>query len=401
MDEGDANLLRERSEGAAEVRPVELFFDLVYVLAMSQLTHHLLDHLSPRGAAETLLLLLAVWGAWIHISWITNYFDRGTRPVRLMLIGVMLASLIMATSLPTALTDRGLAFALPLVAVLVGPTLFALAAVGRRHPLNRVLARALVWWSAIGLFWVVGGLAGGDRRVLLWLGAVALLYGAIGFGFPLPGLGRSHTTDYPIDGGHMAGRCRLFLILALGESILVTGASFGAVPPSRGSITAFGVAFVGSVTLWWLHFDRAEEAGRRIIVEADDPARIALSAYTFDHIPMVAGIVALAAADEMTIAHPADPATAATAALILGGPALYLAGNVLFKRSLWGHVPRSRFVALCGLAALVPFALVASTLALLCAATLVLVALALSDARRGGAKFAAAPVPASRTLVAR
>jgi low temperature requirement protein LtrA len=87
MSEGRLGWLRERGEGQAEVRPVELFFDLVYVLAVTQLTHHLLDHLSLSGAGQTLLLLLAVWGAWIYTSWVTNYFDPDTRPVRLMLLG--------------------------------------------------------------------------------------------------------------------------------------------------------------------------------------------------------------------------------------------------------------------------------------------------------------------------
>jgi low temperature requirement protein LtrA len=104
---GHLGWLRERGEGQAEVRPVELFFDLVYVLAVTQLTHHLLDHLSLAGAGETLLLLLAVWGAWIYTSWVTNYFDPDTRPVQLMLLGVMLASLVMSASIPEAFGDQG------------------------------------------------------------------------------------------------------------------------------------------------------------------------------------------------------------------------------------------------------------------------------------------------------
>jgi low temperature requirement protein LtrA len=98
--EGHAGLLRRRGEGETRVEPIELFFDLVFVLAVTQLTQYLLDHLSLRGAGEALLLLLAVWSAWIYTGWFTNYFDPDTRPVRLMLVGVMLASLIMSASLP-------------------------------------------------------------------------------------------------------------------------------------------------------------------------------------------------------------------------------------------------------------------------------------------------------------
>lgn len=100
----------------------------------------------------------------------------------------------------------------------------------------------------------------------------------------------------------------------------MTGTDFGAVPSSARTVAAFVVAFAGSVTLWWLYFDRAEEAARRVIAAASNPGRIARSAYTSCHIPMVAGVIATAAADELTIAHPVEEATVATTALILGGP---------------------------------------------------------------------------------
>ena len=383
---GHLGWLRERDEEQAEVKPVELFFDLVYVLAVTQLTHHLLDHLSLRGAGETLLLLLAVWGAWIYTSWVTNYFDPGTRPVRLMLIGVMLASLVMSASIPEAFGDQGLVFAAALVAINVGRTVFALTALDRSHHLRGIFQRVLVWWSATGLLWLAGGLAHEDLRITIWVVAVVVEYGGVWLGFPTPGLGRSRTTDYTIAGEHMAERCQLFVILALGESILVTGINFGELPRTAQIVAAFVVAFVGSAALWWIYFDRGAEAARRVISAADDPGRIGVSAYTYFHIPMVAGIIVVAAADELTIAHPGDGATSATTALILGGPALYLVGNALFKWTLWDRLPRSRLVAVCALVALVPVAVVSSALVLLVAATLVLVAVALWDARAERAK---------------
>lgn len=206
-------------------------------------------------------------------------------------------------------------------------------------------------------------------------------YGGVWLGFPTPGLGRSRTTDYTIAGEHMAERCRLFVILALGESILVTGTNFGELPRSAQIVAAFVVAFIGSATLWWIYFDRGAEAARRVISAARDPGRLGVSAYTYFHIPMVAGIIAAAGADELTIAHPTDEPTVATTALTLGGPALYLVGNALFKWALWDRLPRSRLVAICALAALVPLAVVSSALVLLVAATLVLVAVALWDMR--------------------
>lgn len=130
--EARADRLRERDrEGAAEVRPVELFFDLVYVLAITQLTDHLLGQLTLRGAFETLVLLLVVWLGWIHTVWITNYFDVGTRQLRLMVIASMLASLVMSSSIPEAFDGRGVAFAAAVLAILVGGEAFLLAAIGR------------------------------------------------------------------------------------------------------------------------------------------------------------------------------------------------------------------------------------------------------------------------------
>jgi low temperature requirement protein LtrA len=372
-------LLRRHDQGAAEVRPIELFFDLVYVLAITQLTQYLLEHLSLRGAAETLLLLLVVWAAWNYTSWVTNYFDPGTRPVQLMLLAVMLASLIMSASVPQAFGDRGLAFAAALVVIQVGRTTFAVVVLGREHHLFPVFERALVWWSLTGLLWLAGGLLGGDLRLALWAVAVVVEYGAVWRGFPVLGLGHAATTDYTIAGGHMAERCQQFVILALGESIVITGANLGQRPNSAATVGAFVVAFVGSVALWWIYFDRAAEAGRRVIAAATDPGRLGVSAYTYFHIPMVAGIIVAAGADELVIAHRTEEATLASTALILGGPALYLAGSAIFKMALWQEVPWSRPVAILALGALIPLALVSSALVLLAAATLVLVGVALWD----------------------
>jgi low temperature requirement protein LtrA len=211
-----------RTHEQADVRPIELFFDLVYVLAVTQLTHHLLENLTLRGAGETLLLTLAVWIAWIHTTWTTNYFDREARPVRLMLIGLMLASVIMSASIPGAFDDRGLAFAVALVVIQVGGTSYLLSTLGHRHQLSPVFERVAIWWSLIGLVWLAGGLASGNARIALWAVAVALDYLVMWVGFQLPRLGRSRTTDYTIAGSHMAHRNYLFIIVALGESILVT-----------------------------------------------------------------------------------------------------------------------------------------------------------------------------------
>ncbi len=167
---------------------------------------------------------------------------------------------------------------------------------------------------------IAGGLVDGDARDVLWILAIAVYYIATATGFPLPGLGRSHTTDYTIAGGHMAHRCFLFITIALGESILVIGSQYDEIPHVASTAAAFVVAFIGSVAFWWIYFDRSAEAGLEVIEASRDPGRLGVTAYTYFHIPMVAGIIVAAADYELAIAHPRDELDVATACLILGGP---------------------------------------------------------------------------------
>jgi low temperature requirement protein LtrA len=328
---------------------------------------------------QTALLLLAVWAVWINTVGITNYFDRGARAVRLMLIAVMFMSLIMSATIPAAFEERGPAFAGSVVAILVGGTLTALVAVGRRHHLGRVFDRVLIWWLAIGVLWLAGAVASGTTRIWIWALAVASIYLTNWFGFPLPGRGRVQTTEFTISGGHFAERCQLFVIIALGESILIAGVEFADLPSSAANVAAFVVAFVVTLAMWWIYFDRGAEAGMDVISAASDPGRLGVTAYTYAHVPMIAGIIVSAAAAELAIDHPSEQVSAATAAVILGGPVLYLLGQAWFKWAVWQHVPSTRFVGLLALVALVPLAIVASALVLLTAVAIVLGALALRD----------------------
>ncbi len=358
---------------------MELFFDLVYVFAVTQLSHLLLDHLNVRGAVQTLLLLPAVWWAWVYNAWFTNWFDPDRRAVRLVLIAVMLAGLIMSAALPEAFGARGLVFAGAYVAMQVGRTIFVVAALGADPALRRNFQRILAWLMACGVLWLAGGLADDAARYGLWLAAVAVDYAAPACGFWTPGLGRSRTTDWTITGGHMAERCHLFLIIALGESILVTGATFAQLPFSAATIAAFVVAFLGSVAFWWVYFDRAAEVSSDVIAHAADPGRLGRSAYTYLHLPIVAGIIVAAVGDELTIAHPGGHTSAATAAAVLGGPALFLAGHALFKLVVFGRLSLPRLIGIVALVALVPVSAVVPPLVLAAAATLAVAAVGMWD----------------------
>jgi low temperature requirement protein LtrA len=380
MDVSDPRgLLRARDSGEQRVTPLELFFDLVYVFAVTQLSHRLLDHLSVRGALETLLLLVVVWSAWVGTTWITNWFDPDRLPVRLMLVAVMLASLFMSVAIPEAFGERGLMFALAYVAIQVGRTAFALVALRGTHPLSRNFQRVLSWYVASGALWIMGGLLEGEARYVLWGLALSVeVFGPVA-GFWTPGLGRTLTGEWTIEGGHFAERCRLFIIIALGESLLVTGTTFGEIEASTATVLAFVVAFLGSVALWWIYFSRGTEAASEIISSSEDPGRLALSAYTYFHIPMVAGIIAVAASDELTVAHPGDPGAPASVALILGGTGLFVAGHVFFEWAVFGVLSWSHLVAMAALIALIPVGFTIPTLALSGAAGLIVVGVAVWD----------------------
>ena len=361
------------------MQPAELFFDLVYVFAVTQLSHRLLSHLSVRGAVETLLLLLAVWWAWVYTSWFTNWFDPNQLAVRVMLVGVMGASLVMSAAIPDAFGEDGWRFAAAYVAIQVGRTGWASLALGSRHELTPNLRRVAAWAVFSGIFWLAGAAVDEDARLALWAVAAAIDYGAPLVGFATPGLGRSTTRDWTISGGHLAERCQLFVIIAIGESVLVTGAAFGELPDAAATTAAVAVAFLGSVGLWWIYFDRGAVSGAQTITVADDPGRLARSAYTIIHVVMVAGIIGVAAADELTIAHPDDEVSTAAGAIILGGPLVYLAGSGLFNRALTGRFPRARVVAIVVLLALVPVAGLVSALALSALVLAVIAGVAAAD----------------------
>jgi low temperature requirement protein LtrA len=370
-------------ERANEVEPVELFFDLVYVLAVTQITHHLLEHLDLSGAVQTAILLLTVWAAWINTAWVTDYFDMTARRARIVLLILMLASLVMSASIPEAFDDRGLAFAAGIIAIGAGGPAMLMAAMDETLPLRLVLRRVVIWWLLLGIIWVGGALVDGNLRIAIWAASMTAFYVLAWTGCPLPYLGHSHTTDYTIAGPHLAHRCLLFITIALGESILITGSNFGELPSAADRVAAFVVAFAGSVAFWWIYFDRAEEAAREVIANAQDPGWFGLIAYTYVHVLIVGGIIVTAAGDELAIAHPGDDVTIESAALILGGPALYLAGHALFKLAVWEVISAPRVAALAALAGLIPLAFVASALVLLTAATLVLVAVIVWDMTAG------------------
>ena len=372
----NGRLLRTRhGREHSRVTPAELFFDLVFVFAVTRLSHGLLEHLTPLGLLQTTLLMMAVWWVWIYTTWLTNWLDPDRHEVRLLLFVLMLVGILLSVAIPGAYDGLGLLFAGCYVAMQLGRSLFMVWAVRGDPPLRRTFQGISVWFAVAGVLWIAGGLSTDGARLALWIAALAIEYLGPAATFWTPLLGRATTHDWNVEGGHLAERCGLFVIIALGESILVTGATFGGLAWTPQTVAAFLVAFVGSVAMWWIYFNVAAEDAREMIASSDDPGRMARSAYTYLHLPIVAGIIVAAVGDELVLAHPAGRLGTPTALAIVGGPILFVLGVLLFKWNVWGVISHRRVLALVTLAALIPLAPFLTPLAYAACAAAVLVAL--------------------------
>ncbi|HEY2599152.1 MAG TPA: low temperature requirement protein A [Candidatus Dormibacteraeota bacterium] len=372
-------ILRKHSGTRGETN-IEVFFDLVYAFAITQLSSRfLLDHQSIEGTLQTVLLLAMVWLGWSYTMWLTNWLDPGHISVRLLLLALMLASLFLSAGIPDAFGARGLVVGGAYAAMQIGRSLFAVIVLrGEKLQLN--FQRILVWCVVSGSLAIAGGLVHGVVRELLWLLAVGVDMAGSACGFYVPGLGRSTTRDWRIDGQHMAQRCQSFVLIALGESIVVIGVGLAS-GPSIGlrELAAIVVAFAGTVGVWWVYFDRSAEVAESVLARHPDPGSLGRSAYHSIHPIMIGGIVAIAAGDHAIVSHPDASAGVATALMLAGGSALFLAGHALFKVTVWNVMPWSRLVAIVVLLALIPVAAGLPDLAVGAVAAAIVLAVAISD----------------------
>jgi low temperature requirement protein LtrA len=371
-----SSVVRPR-EVARAVTPLELFFDLVYVFTISRLAHNLLEHVDARGMVETLVLTLAAMYAWFMTVWTSNWLDGDRQPVRLLLLGLMFASLLMSTSVSEAFGDRAGLFVVGYLAIQIGRTAFAVATF-RGHRLHMHFVNALAWEVGTAPIWIAGVAASGDARLALWAVAVLITYGGVIAGHPLPGRKSPFSSDSQIYAEHLLERFRLFFLIALGETVLTIGNAFADQPVQADRLLVLAIAFTGTVALWWCYFHRAEDVGMKAIDGAADASRIVgLGNYTL--ILMVIGIIAIAVGDELAIAGPTDPVTLNAAVLIFGGPLIFLLSQLGFMRRATGEIPRSRLLACVALAALAAATAPFSVLVAVTASSAVLLAVAIDD----------------------
>ena len=350
------------------VMPLELFFDLVFVLAITQCTALMFHHPTWEGLAQGLLVLGVLWWSWTGYAWLTSVVDPEEGAVRIVIFAAMAAFLIVAICVPEAFGSLALEFALAYGAVRAAHiALFVLAS--RDDAALRQSVTALAVSTAIGVGLLAGAsLVDGLAQASLW--ALALLLdmgGPFLFG----------AEGWKLVPGHFAERHGLIIIIALGESIVAIGVG------ASGHLTAgIAVAAVLGITLaaamWWVYFDVVALVSARRLARAPEGRErneLARDSYSYIHFPMVAGIVLVALGLKKTLGHVSDPLDTVLAFALLGGVAFYLLGLVAFRYRHIHSVNRRRLVLALILFALLPVAVELSALATLALVTALMCAL--------------------------
>lgn len=340
------------SSRADRVTYVELFFDLMFVLALTQLSAYLFENQTPLGAFEGIIMVCALWWAWVSTTWVTNWLDPVTLPVRGAVVALGFVALVMSVSIAEAFGDRAWAFAVSYVVLQIGRTGFIVwATVRHDRRVARDFALILGWTVVGGALWIVGAVLPNAWQLPVWTAALALeLLGTI-LGYPVPGRGRVLIHSWDLSGPHIAERTSLFVLIAVGEGLLVTGFAFVEKESSVSSIAALVTAFVTAAAAWWIYFDHGERVGAEAIEASDEPGRLARTAYTWVHLPIIAGIVLMSVGDKEMLSHP-DQRSAAATIVIAGAPILFLAGTVLFRRTLERRWARAQLIGLVALTVL-------------------------------------------------
>ncbi|MND27790.1 low temperature requirement protein A [Agrobacterium tumefaciens] len=347
--------IRREGQDAGKASFPELFFDLVFVFALIQLSHALAKDFGPTAALEAGILILSLWWLWIHTTWITNLLNTEKEPVRILLFVLMFGGVLLAIALPEAFAEQGLVFALIYSAMQVGRSLFALYAFKDEDRQSfLVFVRVTIWLAVSSLFWLAGGLVDLADRILLWGIALAIEYAGPACRYVVPGLASSDEDRLHLSGEHLAERCALFVIICLGETILTTGRTATEYMNSGLTFIVFCSAFVSTVAMWWIYFHHGQEEASRKAENAEEKAKIAHNLFNYGHLPIVAGIILTAVGEDFSLSHAREGATMREAIAILGGPVLFLAGNIGVKIAAAYQRPVSHLAGVVALCLLLP-----------------------------------------------
>jgi low temperature requirement protein LtrA len=344
------------SEQEHQVTPLELFFDLVFVFAITQVTSLLAHDPDWGGVLRGMLVLAALWWAWTAYAWLTSTMDIDEGGVRLAMLAAMAALLFVALAVPGAFGDDAVLFGVTYLLVrLLHVVLYAIVGWDDHDLLGAVLRFAPTAIFSASLL-VVAGFLHGDDRIALWIVALAIDY----VGPAVIGAGRG----WRIAPEHFAERHGLIVLIALGESIIAIGLGAG-FDLTTGVIAAAALGLVVISALWWLYFDVAAIFARRRLMQASgvEQAQLARDAYSYLHLPLVAGIVLFAFGLKTTIGHVGDELDTVPAVGLCGGAAVYLLGHIAFLYRATGRIFRRRTLGAIGLLALIPAAVALPALA--------------------------------------
>jgi low temperature requirement protein LtrA len=342
-----SNWIRKESAERTKASFPELFFDLVFVFALIQLSHALATDFSLATAAENLLLVLAIWWLWIYTTWVTNLLDTEQEAVRLLLFALMFGGLLLAIALPEAYGDHGKAFAGLYCTMQLGRSVFTLYAfrqVDRASYLT--FLRITAWILFSSLFWLLGAFAALEERVMFWAIALLIEYASPAARYWVPWLGRSPRETLHVSGEHMAERCALFVILCLGETILTTGRNAAEHMQSSTPFAVFCSAFLITGFMWWIYFHHGQQKAADKAEATSAPETVAHNLFTYGHLPIVAGIILTAVGEDFSLSHPGEQSSMKNALAILGGPALFLLGNLWLKLAATRKLPLSHLAGL-------------------------------------------------------
>ena len=284
-----------------------------------------------RGAAETLVMLLAIFAVLFTTSWSATMIRADQSRIRWLMLVVMLLGLFMKASVTRAFTFSGWAFVIPLLMIQLGRTVWTLvnstSAVFREHYI-----RTLIWVIATTPLWTTGAAADAEARLLWWALAAGIDQIGRWLAHPVPGR-RLRSENVGFDAGHMLERCRLFLLIALGETVFTTGTAIAVAPTTLMTLITGTFALAGTVALWAPSFGRSHRLIIRHLEKTSDPIRASRHAVNALMI-MVAGLIAVAVANKEVIAHPDGQTSFALSLLLSGGPILFLAAQGWYLRAV-------------------------------------------------------------------
>jgi low temperature requirement protein LtrA len=337
------------------VTPLELFFDLVFVFGFTQVTTVLSDDPTWGGLGHGLLILAALWWAWAAYAWLTNTVDPGEDAVWGAILVAMAAMFVAALTVPEAFDRHGVVFGVAFLIVnVVWLTLYALAARGDRDLLAAILRNAPSALAGAALI-VAAGFVQGGLRPTLWLAALA-----VGLFGPLLG----GISGWRVQPAHFVERHGLIVIIAIGESLIAIGLGARSTEIGTGVIVAAVLGLVVTTSFWLAYFDFFPIRGQQMLADRSGAQRTALArdAYTYLHLPMVAGIVLFAFAMKTTLAHVGDELDTIPALGLCGGPALYLLAYVALRLRVSRTLGRGRLIAAVACALLFPIVVVVPAL---------------------------------------